>query len=105
MSRQILGVRRTDPNTSHKAAQLGVGRAKTLRETIRDAIAYAFPEDMNCGEVEEKIEIYRDVTKRMSELVREGWIEVTDETRPSPITGRQQQVYVITEAGFEAAGR
>ena len=87
--------RASDPPTSHAAAAHDVGghRARVLR-----AIAsFRYPEPRDVIATRAGMTAY-EVSKRLSELVRMGLIEV----RGTQVgySGRAQQAYIVTTAGL-----
>jgi hypothetical protein len=89
--------RSSDPDTSHAAARMLSGKAGTMR--FRLLWVFKFNEY-----TAEEAAFHTDFTaadgawKRVSDLLNDGLIEPTGETRPGT-SGRQQRVLRITEKG------
>jgi hypothetical protein len=100
-----LPVRTTDPATSHKAARAVVIRAGSQRARLLAAYAdagdYGLTND-GAGVVTGLAEAPGCCYwKRCGELLADGFIRATDETRTSR-AGESQRVCIITRAGLTA---
>ena len=93
-------VRNTDPVTSHKAAKSALPR--TSSQEIRLLSAYRSHRDMTADEAGVATGLSEKAGccywHRVSDLIKEGYIEPTGETRPAR-SGEQQRVNRITQSG------
>lgn len=90
--------RREDPDTSHEAARRLSDKRTMMRALLERFAQYPYTSEeaaLYCG--------YDpwQASKRVSDLVRLGLIEDTDDRRPGR-SGRDQIVRRITEAGIRA---
>jgi hypothetical protein len=99
-------VRNTDPVTSHKAAKSALPR--TSSQKIRLLSAYRSHRDMSADEAGIATGLSEKAGccywHRVSDLIKEGLIEPTGETRLAR-SGEQQRVNRITESGRELLKR
>jgi hypothetical protein len=99
-------VRNTDPVTSHKAANSALPR--TSSQKIRLLSAYRSHRDMSADEAGIATGLSEKAGccywHRVSDLIKEGLIEPTGETRLAR-SGEQQRVNRITESGRELLKR
>jgi hypothetical protein len=84
--------RRTDPQTSHDAAEAIVGKLKGLHQWVLSAVI-EHP-GKTCKELSKiyKLDDNRKVGRRLSELEKRGLIK-TGEDRPCSITGFKVQTW------------
>ena len=74
-------VRRTDPGTSHEAAAMAGGLAKTQHGLIRNLLS-ASDGPMGAEQIGEKLGIHAcEIRKRLPELERDGEIRVVGERK------------------------
>mgnify|MGYP003639790797 FL=1 len=99
-------VRNTDPVTSHKAAKSALPR--TSSQKIRLLSVYRSHRDMTADEAGIATGLSEKAGccywHRVSDLIKEGLIEPTGETRLAR-SGEQQRVNRITESGRELLKR
>lgn len=99
-------VRNTDPVTSHKAAKSALPR--TSSQKIRLLSVYRSHRDMTADEAGIATGLSEKAGccywHRVSDLIKEGLIEATGETRLAR-SGEQQRVNRITESGRELLKR
>ena len=99
-------VRNTDPLTSHKAAKSALPR--TSSQKIRLLSVYRSHRDMTADEAGIATGLSEKAGccywHRVSDLIKEGLIEPTGETRLAR-SGEQQRVNRITESGRELLKR
>lgn len=95
-------VRKSDPKTSHKAAKSALPR--TSSQKIRLLSAFRSRRDMTADEAGVATGLAEKAGccywHRVSDLNKEGFIELTGETRPAR-SGEHQRIYRITESGRE----
>ena len=104
---RVSPARHTDPATSHKAAQSDALRVRAGSQQARILSAYADAGDY--GLTNEGAGIITGLAdlpgccywKRCGELLKVGYIAVTESTRTSR-AGLEQRVCVITRAGLDA---
>lgn len=107
--RPFASSRRDDPSTSTEAGDeidifegpVGSIRRGTHRHRLLAQYAVA---DLNAGEATQRAALRYDgnsAWKRVSELRQGGHITETGEKRPDPMSGKDRQVYEITDKGRE----
>lgn len=99
------GARRSDPATSKRAAVEVAPRVGSKRRAVLETFDRR---SVSLGFTASEAEHYSQVSgawKRVSELAQGGFIRATGDVRHIPATGKQQQVYVITEKGRAAIRR
>lgn len=97
--------RRTDPETSRRAARDVKPRSGTQRGRLLAVIANSGPQGMTSEEASEAagVSFSRSSGPRIAELLREGYIRDTGQTRPGSL-GSDQRVLVATDKGREILG-
>ena len=81
---------RSDPATSHEAARFMQGMAERHKHIIYTAL---FWRGLTSQEISDSCELdYHQVARRMSDLVADGKVQDSGETRPSP-GGRRATVW------------
>jgi hypothetical protein len=94
---QIGGFRKTDPETSRKAAVMNYPGRKTQRWEIMMAIAQAGSWGMTAEEASRQTGIeYRSATPRIGELKSGDWIKGKGTTREGSMRA-EQEILVLTE--------
>lgn len=93
--------RHTDPATSHEAAAAIRPRLSALQARV---LALVIPNpDRTATELAQLAHEAdpRRVNRRLSELLRDGWVEVSG-TRPCEVTGRSAQTYRWASPGQQS---
>lgn len=94
---EVAPARKSDPMTSHRAAQRDPVRRGTDRWRVLVALGERGPmTDFELGEAVQRQQT--SAGKRRGELVGLGLVESTGERRPSP-SGSSSLVWAITEQG------
>lgn len=90
--------RRTDPATSHRAAESVAVSAEAQRQRIYWSLI-RFGGALNADEIAQREGMTMEqVCRRLPELVRDGRLERLDETRPTR-TGRAAHLYRLRPTG------
>lgn len=109
---EVGSARRSDPDTSKKAAHDSMPGQGTQKRAVLD-FAFGSEKGIACFDVrfwardlEEsasaKVRALREhqtASRRITDLCEGGWLEDSGERRLSPISGREQIVWVVTERG------
>lgn len=96
--------RATDPDTSRRAAAAAAPRAGTCKARLLDAF-HAAPDGLTYDQAASAADVVGvTASTRLTELVRDGLLERTGQTRPTS-NGRDADVLKLSGSAFEAAGR